>query len=43
MNFDEGDCVIKEGHTGNTFFLVLEGKARATKFNKNTGDEEEVM
>ena len=35
--------MIKEGHKGNTFFLVVEGKAKALKFNPNTGKQEEVM
>lgn len=43
IQYDDGDCVIKEGHTGNTFFLVLEGKAKALKFNPNTNQDEEVM
>lgn len=43
VNFEDKDTVIKEGHMGNTFFIVLEGKARATKLNPNTGKEEEVM
>lgn len=42
ITYDEGDCVIREGHTGNTFFLVLEGKAKAMKYNPNNGKEEEV-
>ena len=37
ITYVDGDCIIREGHTGNTFFLVLEGNARATKFNPNNG------
>lgn len=43
LNHKEGDVVIKEGHTGKTFYLIIEGKAKAMKLNPNTGEEEEVM
>lgn len=42
MTYEDGEVVIREGHTGNTFFLVLEGHAKAMKFNPNNGKEEEV-
>jgi len=34
--YEDGECVIKEGHTGNTFFIVVEGKAKAMKLNPST-------
>lgn len=43
VTYESGDNVIREGHTGSTFFLIIEGKARAMKLNPNTGEEEEVM
>ena len=35
--------VIKEGKKGNSFYLILEGTAKALKRNPNTGEQEEVM
>ena len=35
--------MIKEGHTGKTFYLIIEGRAKAMKLNPNTGLEEEVL
>ena len=43
LNFEEGDTIIKEGHKGHSFYLILEGEAKAMKLNPNTGQEEEVM
>lgn len=41
--FNEGANIIREGHNGDTFYLIIEGHAKALKFNPNTGVEEEVM
>lgn len=40
LNFEENENVIKEGHTGDTFYLIIEGSAKAMKLNPNTGEQE---
>lgn len=42
-NFSPGEQVIRENEPGDNFYLVIEGKATAFKFNHNTGRQEEVM
>ncbi len=41
--YKEGDYVIKEGETGNIFFIIIEGSAIATKTLEPGKPAEEVM
>lgn len=43
LNFDVNEKVISEGQKGNTFYMIIEGKAVALKRNPNNGEEEEVF
>lgn len=39
--FNDGDCIIKQGTAGDTFYIIREGKVRCTK-NQENGDEATV-
>lgn len=39
--FNDGDCIIKQGTAGDTFYIIREGKVRCTK-NQETGEEATV-
>lgn len=43
LTFEKDEKVINEGQKGNTFYLIIEGKAVALKKNPNTGEDEEVF
>ncbi len=43
LRFGPNERVIKEGQTGKSFYLILEGEANAMKRNPNTGKEEKVL
>jgi len=39
--FNDGDCIIKQGTAGDTFYIIREGKVRCTK-NQESGEEATV-
>lgn len=41
--FEPEQRIIREGEKGNTFYLIIEGQAKAVKVNPKTGNEEMVM
>lgn len=41
--FEPNQRIIREGEKGNTFFLIIEGQAKAMKINPASGKEEVVM
>lgn len=43
VNYEDGDFIIREGENGDTFYLILEGEAKALKFNPNSNKNEVVM
>lgn len=43
MIYEPGQRIIREGEKGNTFYLIIEGEARALKVNPATGKEEPVL
>ena len=43
QTFEAGQRVIYEGEAGDSFYLILEGEARALKTNPQTGREEAVF
>jgi cAMP-dependent protein kinase regulator len=43
LKFKEGDKIIKEGQTGNSFYLIMEGNAKAIKRNLFSGESEVVL
>lgn len=43
MIYEPGQRIIREGEKGNTFFLIIEGEAKALKVNPATGKEEQVL
>jgi cAMP-dependent protein kinase regulator len=43
QTFDAGQKVIREGETGDTFFMIIEGEAEALKSNPKSGKEELVF
>ena len=42
LNFVSGDAIIKEGQNGDSFYLILEGTAKALKRNPHTGEQVNV-
>ncbi len=38
-----GDFIIKQGETGDVFYIVIEGSAKATKATGSSGEATEVM
>lgn len=42
LNYENGEKVFSEGQKGNTFYLIIEGKAVAFKKNPLSGEDEEV-
>lgn len=41
--FKEKDYVIREGEVGERFYLVMQGNLKATKWNPNTKETENVF
>ena len=42
ISYDDGQCVLRQGELGNTFYIITEGQARCTK-RLSSGSEKEVL